>query len=167
MSYYTYNNELCHFGIKGQKWGIRRYQNKDGSRTAVGKKREKNNNKKLSNKQKIILGAAAVASVAGLYIAIKNVKPNYNILNDIDMNIPKSKITTPSSVQFAKQFKIQNELNDPYKKTRKQLITEIEIAKKIDPVNGVQNLMDHKKQWIKDQERNRKLREYLKDIDRK
>ena len=26
-----YNNELYHFGVKGQKWGQRRYQNKDGS----------------------------------------------------------------------------------------------------------------------------------------
>ncbi len=41
MTYYnyTYTGELCHYGIKGQKWGVRRYQNEDGSYTAAGKKR--------------------------------------------------------------------------------------------------------------------------------
>lgn len=34
-----YNTYLAHHGIKGQKWGVRRYQNKDGSLTPAGKKR--------------------------------------------------------------------------------------------------------------------------------
>lgn len=33
------NKELYHYGIKGMKWGIRRFRNKDGSLTAAGKKR--------------------------------------------------------------------------------------------------------------------------------
>lgn len=31
---------LKHFGIKGMKWGVRRFQNKDGTLTAAGKKRK-------------------------------------------------------------------------------------------------------------------------------
>ena len=33
------NYELYHHGVKGMKWGVRRYQNKDGSLTPAGKKR--------------------------------------------------------------------------------------------------------------------------------
>lgn len=39
ISAYYSPYELYHFGIKGQKWGIRRYQNSDGSLTKEGKQR--------------------------------------------------------------------------------------------------------------------------------
>lgn len=37
--YYEASDELCHYGVKGMKWGRRRYQNSDGSLTPAGKKR--------------------------------------------------------------------------------------------------------------------------------
>lgn len=47
------NRELYHFGIKGMKWGIRRYQNKDGSLTPAGKRRAADNEKKHAMKNDV------------------------------------------------------------------------------------------------------------------
>lgn len=43
-------NELYHHGILGQKWGVRRYQNADGTLTAEGKLRYKQEVQKIAQK---------------------------------------------------------------------------------------------------------------------
>lgn len=63
---------LVHHGILGMKWGVRRYQNEDGSLTAAGKKRygddspeskEKAQTGKSVDTKKVAIGVAAGAAV--------------------------------------------------------------------------------------------------------
>ena len=52
-------SDLRHHGIKGQKWGVRRFQNKDGSLTSAGRKRYsdsdyKNTLDKVNSAKKVV-----------------------------------------------------------------------------------------------------------------
>ncbi len=70
-------DELYHHGIKGQKWGVRRFQNSDGTLTEEGQKRYggagQREHKGLTDKQKtaLVVGATAAATALALYGAYK------------------------------------------------------------------------------------------------
>ena len=52
MGYFYSDDESSHPGILGQKWGVRRYENPDGSLTKAGLKRQKIMNQALSKAKK-------------------------------------------------------------------------------------------------------------------
>ena len=47
-------NELTHWGIPGMRWGVRRYQNKDGTLTPAGKKRYEKEMEKLKYEEQVL-----------------------------------------------------------------------------------------------------------------
>ena len=49
MTFDDNGNSFAHYGVLGMKWGVRRYQNKDGSLTSAGKKSTKKQRSKMTD----------------------------------------------------------------------------------------------------------------------
>lgn len=95
---------LCHHGIKGQKWGVRRYQNKDGSLTEEGKqkylkkiqkldadKSPKNTKQNRIKKVEMIgqmIGSKKMQDCKNAYLAYHRGIANY--WNDVDSAVPRA-----------------------------------------------------------------------------
>lgn len=74
------DNYIAHFGIKGMKWGVRRFQNKDGSLTELGKKRVQSDLDELSEEKQ------------------KKYKPNVNKWVKSDLTETKNVISNSKSL---------------------------------------------------------------------
>ena len=83
---------LAHHGIKGQKWGIRRFQNRDGTWTSAGKERygddapDTSKTQKITKKKVATGVAVGTAAVAGVVLTAYLVKKmgNKNISELMD-----------------------------------------------------------------------------------
>ena len=91
MNYYIVDDgwldssELYHYGIKGMKWGVRRYQNPDGSLTAAGKKKARQDYME-DNKKAFELGKEA--TVYG-HATAKSMNRTIKLENKLDKQYEK------------------------------------------------------------------------------
>ena len=92
---HTNYDELYHHGIKGQKWGVRRFQNPDGTRTPAGKERYKSNPAETASWVHEVSSSARV-----------NSSSKEKMLNAIQGSLDEGKEAVRSSAQKkAKAFK--------------------------------------------------------------
>ena len=80
---YIRTNELQHHGIKGMKWGIRRFQNTDGSLTSAGRKRY--NNGKETTVEDYQKALDRVKTASSSVDAIRRVNSEMNQVKDPTM----------------------------------------------------------------------------------
>ena len=114
------NGYLVHHGIKGQKWGVRRYQNKDGSYTSAGKMKRLNQQNESSDaktkrgltdrqKKALIVGAAFV----GTGLAVYGAHRYRDVLNDRTLKAlaveGKAIADDPSNSMYQFGRRIQNQ----------------------------------------------------------
>ena len=84
------NNELQHYGVKGQKWGVRRFQNSDGSLTNDGKKRYssddfKDAKKKVDKGKDVVDGAVKAKKKAAEKEHEKKIKKDLSEMSDQEL----------------------------------------------------------------------------------
>lgn len=144
MAYYavTYSNELYHHGIKGQKWGVRRYRNRDGTLTELGKRRigggKKENKVRYDKKTGRILDEDSVANAERKIDA--QIEQDYRSLGTASSSGANIARTISSMINRFNQSKQQ--------KAREEAKAEIDVSKISDKeLRDAINRMSMEKQY--------------------
>lgn len=152
---YVYHPDyLAHHGIKGMKWGVRRYQNSDGSLTAAGKKRQARidaSDQKYRDKQMIKTakyydknrrtGAFGANKVEG----IESLKKKLNSdSNRYDKNVIAGKLKAQEALKKYELDKVASLTHDQIQKERaavgksvaKDILTSVGVSAVLLPTTG-------------------------------
>lgn len=136
-------NELYHHGILGMKWGVRRYQNADGTLTAAGKKRYYKSDGNLTKKgerfkQRIIETSEKNTDLVDQY----HINRNNAIDKDKNEHLKKlnDQVNRTSADWENAEYNFENALKFGTKKDLQAAVKELDEA--TEKTNDAWNLFD-------------------------
>jgi hypothetical protein len=138
-NYIIKNGELMHWGVPGMKWGIRRYQNKDGTLTEAGKKRYDKEMEKAKAAAKIVKNRERTQAKMDKLNALR-----------ADTEARKKALDGKDDSNLEKTLKSKAKAQKDKKRTIKELSNE-ELQAKIDRMNLENRYRDLMKQRVPQQ----------------
>ena len=102
------NTYLIHYGILGQKWGIRRFQNSDGSLTSEGKKR---------------YGSGKATSEMSYNINPRDVRKNMDSMTDAELQRAINRINMQQQVE-----RLSPNIVEKGRKRAQQVVRDVALA---------------------------------------
>lgn len=100
----AYEYYLQHHGIKGMRWGVRRYQNRDGTLTKAGQKRYNKEMEKIKEEKRVLANQAKTkAKLDKLDAARKDLEDRRDKLNGVKK--PEEKKTAAQEAKSETQTK--------------------------------------------------------------